>query len=130
MATTEQQPTAQRYGTLRAIAGLLTFVGGAAAIVGFVCLVLGLLLLMSSESRGLFLAVAGGAALPLGLLMLAGGEGINVQLDTEMNTRQAATAAAVMLADLREIRDAFGRIDASTRRTAQAVEALAAMVRK
>jgi len=110
-----EQPTAQRYGTLRAIAGLLTFVGGAAAIVGFVCLVLGLLLSMSSESRG--------------LLMLAGGEGVNVQLDTEANTRQAATAAAVMLADLREIRDVLGRIDASTRRTAAAVEVLAASVR-
>ncbi len=123
-----EQPTEQRYGTLRAIAGLMTFIGSAAAIVGAIGAVVGLLADIGSSR--LVVMIAGAAALPLGLLMLAAGEGIGVLLDTEANTRSAATAAAVTLTDLRELKDLLGSIDASTRRTATAVEALAATVRR
>jgi len=124
-----EQPTEQRYGTLRGIASLMTFFGSAAAIVGGIGIMAGLCV-MGGDSKGLLVAGAGGVALPLGLLMLASGEGIGVLLDTEANTRSAATATAVMLADLRELKDLLGSIDASTRRTATAVEALAATVRR
>ena len=122
------EPIEQRYGTLRAIAGLLTFLGSAAAIVGGIGLVAGVMFDLGSQR--VIVAIAGAAAMPIGILMLASGEGIGVLLDIEANTRNAAMAAATMLADLRELKDLLGSIDASTRRTATAVEALAATVRR
>jgi lysophospholipid acyltransferase (LPLAT)-like uncharacterized protein len=121
--------TEKRYGTLRAIAEVLTFIGSLAAIVGPVAVVAAVVADFGSTTR-LLVGIGGAAALPIGLLMLASGESINVQLDIEHNTRQAALSTAIMLADLHELKDVLGRIDASMWRTAAAVEALAATVRK
>jgi len=126
MAVTEQ-PTEKRYGTLRAIAEVMIFIGSLAAIVGPVAVVAAVVADFGGTTR-LLVGIGGAAALPIGLLMLASGEGIGVLLDTEHNTRQAALSTAIMLADLHELKDVLGRIDASTRRTATAVEALAASV--
>ena len=122
-----EQSTEKRYGTLRAIAGMLAFIGSLAAIVGPVAVVAAVVADFGGTTR-MLVGIGGAAALPIGLLMLASGESINVQLDTEHNTRQAALAIAIMLADLHELKDLLGRIDASTQRTAIAVEALAASV--
>jgi len=126
MAVTEQQPE-KRYGTLRAISEVLIFLGSLAAIVGPVAMVVSVMADFEFITK-LLVGIGGAVALPIGLLMLASGESINVQLDTEHNTRQAALAIAIMLADLHELKDLLGRIDASTQRTATAVEALAATI--
>ena len=123
-----EQKTAEKYGTLHMLAGLLTFVGSAIALAGALSIVIGVVI--AGENRATLFAIAGVAALPMGVLLLASGESMNVQLDTEHNTRQAALATAMMLADLHELKDLVGHIDASTRRTATAVEALAATVRR
>ena len=128
MAVTEtEQSTEKRYGTLRAISEVLIFLGSLAAIVGPVAMVVSVKADFEFITK-LLVGIGGAVALPIGLLMLASGESINVQLDTEHNTRQAALAIAIMLADLQELKDLLGRIDASTQRTATAVEALAASV--
>ena len=127
----QPRPPEKRYDTLRTVAEALGGLAILLLVFGVGAVLYGISQLDErGGTTGILIAVAGGAGVVLSLSMSAGGEAIRVMLDTEMNTRQAATAAATMLADLREIRDAFGRIDASTRRTAQAVEALAAMVRK
>ncbi|HLE30371.1 MAG TPA: hypothetical protein VI793_19770 [Anaerolineales bacterium] len=125
----DEKPIEKRYGTLRAIAEALTFIGSLAAIVGPVAVVVSVMADFEFITK-LLVGIGGAAALPIGLLMLASGESINVQLDTEHNTRQAALAIAIMLADLHELKDVLGRIDASTRRMATAVEALAATIRQ
>jgi len=122
-----EQSTEKRYGTLRAIAEVLSFLGGVAAIVGPVAVVAAVMTDLDITTR-LLLGIGGAAALPIGLLMLASGESINVQLDTEHNTRQAALAAAMMLADLHELKGLVSHIETNMQRTATAVEALAATV--
>jgi hypothetical protein len=122
-----EQSTEKRYGTLRAIAEVMIFIGSLAAIVGPVAVVAAVVADFGGTTR-MLVGIGGAAALPIGLLMLASGEGIGVLLDTEHNTRQAALSTAIMLADLHELKDVLGHIDASTRRTATAVEALAASV--
>ena len=123
----DEKPIEKRYGTLRAIAEVMIFIGSLAAIVGPVAVVAAVVAYFGGTTR-MLVGIGGAAALPIGLLMLASGEGIGVLLDTEHNTRQAALSTAIMLADLHELKDVLGHIDASTRRTATAVEVLAATI--
>jgi hypothetical protein len=120
---TEQQPTEQRYGMLRGLSDLITFLGNVLAIMGSLAVVGGLLIDIGITR--IPVVIGGAAAFPIGLLMIASGEGIKVLLDTEASTRRAADATITLIADVRELTTILNRMDYHLQRSANATERLA-----
>jgi len=130
---------------LRFIAMLLMLAGGGIAAIGGLALVSGIGIFGSSTdpTTSMITAIAGGAAIPLGLLLIAASESIHVLLDTEANTRKASEAMITMIADLREmagavtaiarattntkIADTLKQIEFNAQRTANAAERMTGM---
>lgn len=121
-----EQPPQEKYGMLRGIAALLMLAGGGIAAIGVLAFAYGIWGPQTSTS--MLTAIAGVAAIPLGLLLLAASESIHVLLDTEANTRKTSDAMITLIADMRDLKEILNRMDFYLQRSANATEKLAGTV--
>lgn len=122
---TEQLP-GEKYGMLRGIAALLMLAGGGIAAIGGLAIAYGIWGPQTITS--IPTAIAGVAAIPLGLMLMAASESIHVLLDTEANTRRASDAMITLIADVRDLKEILNRMDFYLQRSTNAIEKLAGTV--